>query len=160
MNGVKFYGSRDPDQIVSYAAALVTTAGGSLAPLFSQLLESRSGYHYDALNLQSYPGGVGGEVNDEAVLTGTLSFMQSMGVDMPKGTRVNQAVYVSIDGQLCGVFAISYNKVKSSSAGLTTLCAYRGLTPVMTAGDFMLTENYVRSKFGVNTRRMVFPDRE
>jgi len=160
MNGVKFYGSRDPDQIVSYAAALVTTAGGSLAPLFSQLLESRSGYHYDALNLQSYPGGVGGEVNEEAVLTGTLSFMQSMGVDMPKGTRINQAVYLAIDGQLCGVFAISYNKVKSSSAGLTTLCAYRGLTPVMTTDDFMMTESFLRGKFGVNTRRIAFPDRQ
>lgn len=160
MNGVKFYGDRDPDEVVAYAAALVCSEAGSLSPLFSQLLESRSGYHYDAENIRSYPGGIGGEVNEEAVLTGTLSFMQSMGVDMPKGTRVNQAVYVAIDGQLCGVFAVAYNKVKSSSAGLTTLCAYRGLLPVMTSGDFMLTESFLRGKFGVNTRRIAFPDRK
>ena len=160
MNGVKFYGSRNPDEVVSYAAALITADGGSMVPLFSQLLESRSGYHYDAENLQSYSGGIGGVVNNEAVLAGTLSFMQSMGVDMPDGTRVNQAVYVAIDGQLCGVFAVTYHRVKSSAVGLTTLCAYRGLVPVMTTRDFMLTESFLRGKFGVNTRRMAFPDRE
>lgn len=159
MNGVKFCGSRDPDEVVSYATALITADGGSLAPLFSQLLESRSGYHYDAAVLQSYSGGIGGDVNGEAVLMGTLAFMQSMGVDMPEGIKVNQAVYVAIDGQLAGVFAVTYAKVKSAAVGLTTLCAYRGLTPVMTTGDFMLTESFLRGKFGINARRITFPDR-
>ena len=160
MNGVKFYGSRQPDQVVAYGAALITADGGTMAPLFSQLLESRSGYHYDATGIRSYPGGIGGEVDGEAVLAGTLSFMQSMGVDMPEGTRVNSAVYVAIDGELSGVFAISYAKVKDSAMGLTTLCAYRGLTPVMTTGDFMLTDGFIRSKFGVNVRRIAFPARD
>jgi len=158
LNGVKFYGQRDPAEVVSYAAALMNLCGGSIAPLFSQLLESRNGYHYDAENLHSYPGGIGAEVNEEAVLAGTLQFMQDMGVDMPEGTRVNQAIYVAIDGSLSGVFAISYSKSKSASHGLNTLCAYRGLTPVMTGGDFMLTESFLHSKFGVNTRRMEFPE--
>lgn len=160
MNGMKFYGSREADEVVAYATALITAGGGSMAPLFSQLLESRSGYHYQAENLQSYPGGIGAEVNGEAVLAGSLSFMQSMGVDMPAGTRVNQAVYVAIDGELSGVFAITYAKMKASATGLTTLCAYRKLTPVMTTGDFMLTESFLRSKFGINTRRIAFPARD
>ncbi len=160
LNGVKFYGSREPDQIIAYAAALIGADGGGMAPLFMQLLESRSGYHYEAENLQSYSGGIGGDVCGEPVLAGTLSFVQSMGVDMPEGTRVSQAVYVVIDGSLAGVFAVSYNKTKTAATGLTTLCAYRGLTPVLTAGDFMLTEGFLRSKFGVNTRRIAFPDRQ
>ena len=104
-------------------------------------------------------GGIGGVVNDEAVLAGTSGFLQSMGVEMPEGARVSQAVYVAIDGTLCGVFAVTYSKAKSAATGLTTLCAYRRLTPVLTAGDFMLTEGLLRSKFGINTRRMAFPDR-
>ncbi len=159
LNGVKFYGHRDPDEVVSCAAALMNACGGTMAPLFSQLLESRSGYHYDAENLHSYPGGIGAEVNEEAVLAGSLQFMQDMGVEMPEGTRVNQAVYVAIDGSLCGVFAITYTKTKSASNGLSTLCSYRKLTPVMTGGDFMLTESFLRSKFSANTRRMEFPPR-
>ena len=158
MNGVKFYGTREPDEVVAYAAAVMAADGDGAAPLFAQLLESRNGYHYDVQNLTYYNGGIGGEVNGEAVLMGALSFLQDMGVEMPEGNRVNQAIYTAIDGELCGVFAITYGKVKAHTSGLTTLCAYRGLTPILTTGDFMLTESFLRSKFGINTRRMGFPD--
>ena len=160
MNGVKFYGTRDPDTVVAYGTALITACGGGMAPLFSALLDSRNGIHYSAKELRSYPaGGVGGEVNGESVLAGTLKFMQDMGVDMPTGTKVNQAVYVAIDGQLSGVFAITYGKIKATVAAMTTLCAYRRLMPVLTTSDFMLTESFIRSRFGVNTRRIAFPER-
>ena len=161
MNGVKFFGSRNPDEVVAYAAALITADGSGMAPLFAQLLDSRNGIHYEASNLHNYGnGGIGGEVNGEAVLAGTLQFMQEMGVEMPSGTRVNQAVYVSIDGALSGVFAISFAKTKLSAASLTTLCAYRGLYPLMLTGDFMLTEKFLSSRFGVNTKRIYFPGRK
>ena len=161
MNGLKFYGSRNPDQVVAYGTAVIVADGGGLAPLFSRLLESRNGYHYQVETLRHYPnGGIGGIVNDEAVLVGTLSFMQEMGVEMPGGIRVSQAVYVAVDGVLNGVFAITYNKTKSAAVGLTSLCAYRGLTPVMAAGDFMLSQELISSKFGACTRKILFPDRK
>ena len=160
MNGVKFYGSRSPDVVVAYATALINADGGTMALLFQQLLDSRSGYHYDAENVRSYDGGIGGEVQGESVLAGTLAFVQSMGVEMPEGTRVSSAVYVAIDGELSGVFAITYSKVKTAAVGLNTLCAYRGLTPVMTTNDFMLSDNFIRGRFGVNVKRMAFPERE
>lgn len=160
MNGVKFYGSRNPDEVVAYATALINADGGNMALLFQQLLDSRSGYHYDAENVRSYEGGIGGEVQGESVLAGTLTFMQSMGVDMPEGTRVNTAIYVAVDGVLSGVFAITYNKVRTAAVGLNTLCAYRGLTPVMTTNDFVLSDSFIRSRFGVNVKRMKFPERE
>lgn len=161
MNGLKFYGSRNPDQVVAYSAAVMIADGGGLAPLFSQLLESRNGYHFEVETLRHYPnGGVGGVVNGEAVLVGTLSFMKEMGVEMPEGAKISQAVYAAIDGVLNGLFAITYSKTKSTAMGLTTLCAYQGLTPVLTGGDFMLTEEFIAGKFGVNTRRMAFPERK
>ena len=160
LNGVKFYGSRDTDEVVAYAAALLAYDGGGLSPLFTQLLESRNGYHYDAEEVRGYHGGIGGVVNGEAVLAGTPAFLQSMGVELPEGTRVNQAVYLAIDGSLSGVFAVTYSKAKVAVTGLTTLCAYRGLTPILLTSDFMLTEGFLRGKFGVNTRRIAFPTRE
>lgn len=161
LNGLKFYGSRNPDQVVAYGAAVIIADGGGMSPLFSQLLESRNGYHYEVETLRSYPnGGIGGVVNGEAVLVGSLSFMREMGVDMPDGTKVNKAVYVAVDGVLNGVFAITYGKMKSAAVGLTTLCSYRDLTPVLTAGDFMLTDEFIRKKFGVNTKRIIFPERK
>ena len=161
MNGVKFYSRREPDEIVAYAAAMLAADGGSLQPIFTQLLESRSGVHYDVENLRGYDnGGIGGEIKGEPVLMGTLEFLRKMGVDTPEGIRISQAVCIAVDGELCGVFAMTYDKVRAASSGLSALCAYRGLTPVLVTNDFMLTPEYIRSKFGVNVKRIHFPDHD
>ena len=161
LNGVKFYGDRDPDEVVSLTTSLISACGSGLTPIFRQLLASRDGVEYAVENFQNYgDGGIGGEVKGEPVLLGNLNFLQDMGVEIPEGTMVNQAVYAAIDGQLCAVFAISYAKMRSASGGLVALCGYRKLTPVLTGGDFMLTDGLLRSKFKINTRRIAFPDRQ
>ena len=161
LNGVKFYGSRLPEEIVAYSAALIEADGSGLAPLFAQLLASRNGPHFDVQQIRAYEnGGIGGIVEDQAVLAGSMSFLKEMGVEIPEGIRVSQAVCVAIDGELCGLFAISYEKDRGAAAGLTSLCSYRGLRIVLTGCDFMLTESFLRSKFGVNTRRLVIPARQ
>ena len=161
LNGVKFYGSRQPDEIVAYGAAVIEADGGGLTPLFVHLLESRNGHHYPVTERCSYEnGGIGGIVENEAVLVGSISFLKEMGVEIPDGIRVSNAVCVAIDGELSGLFAISYEKDRSSAAGLTTLCGYRGLTPVLTAHDFTMSEGFLHSKFGMNTRRFAIPERE
>ena len=160
MNGLKFYGDRDPDEVVACAAAIIAADGGGLTPLFDQLLESRSCPRYRVEGLRSYGGGgLGGEVHGEPVLVGVPSFLKEMGVEIPEGTRVNQAVYVAIDGELSGLFALTYVTDWIVGRGLHSLCAYHGLRPVMSTGDFMLTDSFIRSKFNVNTRRIGFPER-
>ena len=155
MNGVKFFGSRQPDEIIAYAASLMEADGGSLAPLFTHLLDSRNGRHYDLQDFHAYEdGGIGGQVNGEPVLAGNLSFLKDMGVETPEGIRVNQAVCLAIDGELCGLFAISYEKDKAAVAGLNTLCGYRGLQPVLTTADFILTPGFIRSKFGIKPNKL------
>ena len=161
MNGVKFFGSRATEEVLAYATAVVEADGSGLAPLFRQVLDSRNGRSYDAENLRRYEnGGIGGTVLDESVLVGTLEFLKDMGVEVPGGIQVSQAVCVAIDGELCGVFAISYEKTRSATAGLSTLGSYRGLNPVMISGDFMLSERFIRSKFGVKSKRLLFPGEE
>ena len=160
-NGVKFYGDRDPDEIVSYTASVMMAAGGGLVPAFRQLLKSRNGSVRKVERFQAYEnGGIGGEIREESVLLGTLDFLQDMGVEIPEGTMVSQAVYAAIDGQLCAVYAISYAKMRSASAGLVTLCGYRKLTLLKKPGDFMLTESFLRSKFNIKTNRIRFLNRE
>lgn len=161
MNGVKFYSDREPDETVAYAAALIEADGGGLVPLFIQLLESRNGLHYPVENLRAYDGGgIGGEVNSEPVLVGSLSFLKQMGVETPEGIRLSQAVCVAVDGELCGVFAVTYDKLRDASAGLSNLCAYRGVNPTLVTNDFMLTPGFIRSKFGVNAKRILFPEHD
>ena len=161
LNGVKFYGDRTPDEVVSYSASLIGACGGGLVPLFQQLLKSRNGTAYKVETFRNYgDGGIGGEIQGEPVLMGTLNFLQDMGVEIPEGTMVNQAVYTAIDGQLCAVYAISYAKMRSASAGLVTLCGYRKMTLVKLPGNFMLTEEFLRNKFSIKTSRLMFPSRE
>ena len=161
MNGVKFFGNRPTDMVLAYAAAVVMAEGSGLAPLFKQVLDSRNGRYYDAENLRRYEnGGVGGNVLDEPVLVGPLTFLEQMGVDVPDGIQVSQAVCVAIDGELCGVFAISYEKTRSATAGLSTLSSYRNLNPVMIANEFMMSETFIRTKFGIKSKRLLFPEEQ
>ena len=161
LNGVKFYGDRDPDQVVAYATAVISADGGGLTPLFENLLTSRNGRIYEVENLRLYGGGgIGGEVCGEPVLVGMQDFLREMGVEIPSGTMVNHAVYVAVDGELCGLFAVSTTKTREATQGLSTLCSYRGLRPIMVSGDFMLTDDYVSESFGVNIRRLEFPEFE
>ena len=161
MNGVKFFGSRPTDMVLSYATAVIVADGGGLAPIFRQVLDSRNGNVYEAQNLRRYDnGGIGGNVLDEPVLVGPLSFLKEMGVEVPEGIQVSQAVCVAIDGDLCGVFAISYEKTRSATAGLSTLSSYRGLNPVMADGQFMMSESFIRSKVGIKSKRLQFPGTE
>ena len=161
LNGVKFYGQHSPDEVVSYTASLIQVAGGGLVPVFDQLLASRSGRVYPVENYRNYgDGGIGGEVEGVPVLVGTLSFLQDMGIAVPEGSMIAQAVYVAVDGELSAVYAISYAKMRSAAAGLVTLCGYRKLRPLKLCGDFMLTEEFLRSKFNIKTNRIVFADRD
>lgn len=158
MNGVKFFGSREPDEVVAYGTALILAEQNGLAPIFEQVLESRNCHHLNVQNLQIYDGGIGGDVRGEAVLVGSLSFLKQMGVECPEGLRVSQAVCVAIEGSLCGVFAISYEKTRRAAGGLHTLCAYSKLKTIVCDGDFLLTPTFLQEKFGINPNRICFAD--
>lgn len=158
MNGVKFFGKRSTDEVVAYATALVVANNSGLAPIFTQVLDSRNGRHYDVEEFRVYDnGGIGGIVCDESVLVGSMSFMKEMGVDVPEGLKVHQAICVSVDGELCGLFAPSYESARVSAMGITALCGNRGLNPIVAGEDFLLTESFVRSQFGVKPRKVLFP---
>jgi len=159
LNGVKFYGNRQPDDVVAYTTALIAASGSGLTPLFTQVLESRNCRYCDAVNLRAYDnGGIGAEVEELPVLVGSLSFLKEMGVEVPEGIRVSNALCVAVDGEFSGLFAVNYDKVKTASAGLSTLCAYRKLKPVLIDGDFTLTDSFIRKKFSVNPKRVLFPE--
>ena len=157
MNGVKFYGIRPPEEVISYATAVLTAANDGLAPLFTQILDSRNGRHYDATELQSFEiGGIGGTVKDEAVVVGTFACMRELEVALPEGIRIDKAVCVAIAGELCGVFAVTYDRLNASVSTLTTLSSYKKLQAMISGQDFMLTESFIHDTFGIKTKKLQF----
>lgn len=160
LNGMKFFGDYNTDLVLAYTTAMIKANQGALVSLFSQLLDSRNGFYYTVNGLSTHPGGITGEIGEDSVMVGTLEFMRSMGVDLTEAKHMDLAVYTAIDGQLAGVFAVNYQKSRSTVAGLRTLCSYPGLTPVINCEDFMLSASFVQKKYGINPRRMAFPSRE
>ena len=157
MNGVKFFGHRDPDEIVAYSTALMVAADSALVPLFTQVLDSRNGRHYDARAFQSYEGGIGCQVKGEPVLAGSAAFLRQMGVEVPQNIQLADGVYVAVDGELCGLFAMTYGKSKSTVAGLATLCAHKNLRPLVLSREFSLNEQSLHARLGLKTKRFIFP---
>ncbi len=158
LNGVKFLGEWSPDTVVCYAASLATADGGGLAPLLQQMLHSRNGRVLEVYDFHSFDGGVSGVVDGQPVTLGTLEFTERMGVQIPKGTKITQAVCLAIDGSLCGLFAVTYNRSRSANAGLRTLCGYRNLNPVLVSCDFMLTREFISKRFTANISRLILPE--
>ena len=157
MNGVKFFGHRDPDEIVAYSTALMVAADSALAPLFTQVLDSRNGRHYDARAFQSYEGGIGCQVKGEPVLAGSAAFLRQMGVEVPQNIQLADGVYVAVDGELCGLFAMTYGKSKSTVAGLATLSAHKNLRPLVLSREFSLNAQSLHARLGLKTKRFIFP---
>ncbi len=158
MNGTKFFGNLPPEEVVSYATALIQATESGLTPLFLTLLENHNGKVYEADDLQAYDHGVSGQVNGSAVLAGSLSFLRQMGVEADESLYISQSICIAIDGELSGMFAITYDKSKSSAAGMQTLTSYGGLRACVVAADPMLTGNFLRKKFSARLRRLHFPD--
>ena len=159
INGVKFYSSRNPDTIIGYATAVMTESGSCLAPLFEHMLKSRRGQSFRVDEFKTYGDqGYGAIICGESVLVGSLEFLKSMGVEPHAGIHVNQAVYIAIDGEFSCVFALAFGKLKGVKAGLSALCGQRRLTPVLASSSFLLDEGFLRSRYGVDTRRMAIPD--
>ena len=157
MNGVKFFGHRDPDEIVAYSTALMVAADSALAPLFTQVLDSRNGRHYDAQAFRAYEGGIGCQVKGEPVLAGSGAFLRKMGVAVPQNIQLADGVYVAVDGELCGLFAMTYGKSKSTVAGLTTLSAHKNLRPLVLSREFSLNKQSLHARLGLKTKKFIFP---
>lgn len=159
MNGMKFFDGREPEQVMAYAAAVISASDCGLGHLFNSLLDSHNGRHFGAKELTYYEnGGVTGVVEGETVALGSWSFMKDMEIDVPDSARISYGMYIAIDGNLCGVFALSYGKNPSATAGLNTLTAYKSLECALVSDDFVVTQGFLKAKFGIKSKRFVLPE--
>ena len=158
LNGMKIYSDRSVSQIIGYAAAVVETAGSGLVPLFREMMKSQNGRHYTVDTFRRYEGGgLGAEIRGDVILMGSLAFMKLMKVRMPEGTKVKQAVYLSINGELAGVFALNYAPASAARSSLLAAVRARGLLPILATRDFMITPQFLRHRYKVPTDRIEFP---
>lgn len=157
-NGMKLYGSYPAGQVISYALAALEAAGNPLTFLFEALLQAQYGKHSHASAYRYYDsGGIGAEIGADIVLVGALPFMRSMGVHMPEGTRVRQAVYVSVNGELAGIFAVKYKPSASTRAGLRAVLSNTNFSVILATRDFLLTPELIAARYELSVDRLAFP---
>ncbi len=158
MNGMKMYSEMPVRQVVGYATAVVQAAGSGLLPLFEKVMKDENARHYTVDSFRQYEGGgLGAEIRGDVVLLGSLAFMRLMGVHVPEGTRVQSAVYISVNRELAGVFALSYTTASGTKNGLQSVMHSAGLTPVLATRDFMITPGLVKKRYKIPTDRLEFP---
>ena len=157
LNGFKVY-QGNPERLIAYAAAAARCSGGALFPLFDALLDAHSGRHYTVDKFRFYDsGGVGAQIRDDIILLGSLDFMQRMGVHMDGGSKVRQAAYLSLNGELAAVFAIKYNAPSEVKQGLLSVARSRYFRIVLATRSFLATPEFIKGKFGLPPDSVSFP---
>ncbi len=154
LSGVKVFGDFDSVQVMQYGAAVLTRIGSHVVDrlaMFDDVLPP-----VQALRLYD-EGGYGGEIGPDSVLVGTWRFMQKMGVHMEDGTRIRQALYVSVRGELAGLIALRYEAAPKVRDALERLAGPGALQPVLTGTDVLITRGMLRSKFRLNLHNLVNP---
>ena len=157
-SGMKILGSFSAPRVIAYAREALEIADSPLTELFASLQQAQHAPRYPLTEHRIYDGGgIGAEIMGDVVLVGSLSFMHSMGVRMSTGARVRQAVYVSVNGELAGIFAVKYKANASTRAGLRDVLANRNFSVVIATRDFIITPELIAAKYELPTDNMRFP---
>lgn len=156
--GMKLYGDRPAPMVIGYATAVVQTAGSGLVPLFEQMMHDQNGRRYSVDTFRRYEsGGLGATIHGDVVLMGSIAFMKLMRVRVPEGTRLKQAVYLSINGELTAVFALNYAPAESVRTSLNAVLRAGALVPILATRDFMITPQFLKLRYKIPPERIEFP---
>ena len=157
LNGFKVMGDCSAERVVAYTATLIRDSGSGLAKMFHDQLRSMGGLLRRAEGLQCHEGGgLSANIRGDQVLVGSAAFMKLMDVKLPQGLNVKSAVFCAIDGQLAGIFALSYTLPDVVFPALDALMLER-LEPVLATRDFNLIPAMLRQRFKLAADKMAFP---
>lgn len=157
--GVRVYGNQTPRLLASYAASLVLRADNGLGDVFAKLLREMDGRIYDVSYFQVMDAGLAGRINGVVVAVGTYHFMQLLGA-MPPPNAPKNGVYIAINGELAGVFAIRYRVRSGAAGGFLRLARERRLTTLLVTKNFCVNPSFVRKWFKMPVEAVVCPKLE
>ena len=157
LNGFKVLGDFPAERVVAYTATLIRDSGSGLTKLFHDQLRSMGGLMRRAEALACHEGGgLSANIRGEQVLVGSAAFMKLMEVKLPQGLNVKSAVFCAIDGQLAGIFALSYVLPDTVFPALEELMLER-VEPVLATRDFNLIPAMLHQRFKLAADKMAFP---
>ncbi len=158
LNGLKVYRGYPKDKVITYAASLINASGAAISRPFA---EQHSNQTTEPLmkvqNFKFYEnGGISGEIEGNMVLAGSAAFMVRNNISIPKDVGGRTTVFIAVNLELVGVFAVSYNASAAVKRGLAMLTRQH-LMPVFATRDFNIFPSMIESKFSVSTDTIDFP---
>ncbi len=163
LNGIKIFGSRSVNQIAGYAYAVVARSESGLEPVFHEMFVNQNGVSCKLDAFRRYEGGgIGGSIQGETILMGSLAFMKLMGVRADESQRsdVKLAVYCAVNNELAAIFALKYTHAQKVYTGLQTARRGKRLALLLATRDFMLTPDMVHRKYRVPSESLEYPSVE
>lgn len=157
LNGLKVYGGNPVDKVMIYAASLINASGAATSRPFADQLGEQSGELLKVNAFKFYEnGGIGGEIGGDTVLAGTASFMMRNGIRIPQDVGGKTLIFLAINLELAGVFALSYGASSAVRGGLSMLMRQQ-MTPVFATRDFNISPAMIETKFKLSTDTVDFP---
>ena len=157
LNGLKIYGGYAVDKVISYSASLIAASGAGTTKPFLDLLHDQASSLQKVVAFKFYEnGGIGGEINGESVIAGNASFMLRTGIRIPQDVSLKHAIYIAINHELAGIFAVNYNVNPAIKKAIKTL-TNNGLNPVLAIRDFNITPSMIESKFNISSDTADYP---
>ena len=157
--GVKVYGRFTASQLVSYGASMVLRANIGMTDVFTRLLRDADGEILEVRQLQIQESGIEGRIHGGRVQLGTYHFMQLMGVNVPQKGSTN-GVYIAVNGQLAGMFAIKYALRSGSISAFRRFTRERLLTPLVVTRNFTINPAFIQKSFKASISRLSCPKTE
>ena len=157
LNGYKVLSDLSAERVLGYTTTLIKASGSTLVKPFYDELRAMGGLLRKAERLCCYEGGgLSATIRSDEVLVGSASFMSLMDVDLPDGLRVNSAVFCAINGELAGIFALSYSLPDTVFPALELLLEEK-VGPVLATRDFNLIPAMLAQRFKLAADKMDFP---
>ena len=156
-NGYKVMGNFPVERVMAYTATLLRDAGSGLARMFHEQLRAMGGLLRNAERLCCYEGGgLSANIRGDQVLVGSAAFMNLMEIPLPPGLNVKSAVFCAINGELAGIFALSYTLPDTVFPSVEELMREKiGL--VLATRDFNLIPAMLQQRFKLAADKMDFP---
>lgn len=157
LNGYKVLGNFPMERVVAYTATLIRDSGSGLTKLFHDQLRTLGGLMRTADRLCCYEGGgLSANIRGDQVLVGSAAFMNLMEISLPPGLNVKNAVFCAINGELAGIFALSYSLPDTAFPSLEELM-HEKIGPVLATRDFNLIPAMLQQRFKLAADKMDFP---
>jgi Cu+-exporting ATPase len=142
----------DPDEVLRLAGAVEAASEHPLARAVAAAARQAGDLPEVREFITTTGLGVGGVVDDRAVLVGRLPWLEEQGAkvpdDLPEVDPATTPVHVAVDGTVRGVVAVA-DRVKPTSAQAVAELRALGLDPVLLTGDRRSVAEAVAAEVGI-----------